>query len=281
MRFGITLGRLNPAWFVAAAQTADELGFESVWMSDHLVAPVRSQGSLHSGREVGLAPSTPLLDPAVLGAHIAALTTSVRIGTYVYLLGIRHPFVSARAFATMDVLSAGRVSLGVGSGWLASEWTASGIDPHERGARLDEAIDVCRRLWRDDVVEHDGPYFPFEPVGFEPKPYQRPIPIHVGGESTKALARAANMGDGWMGMAHTPESAAHTVEALRGRRADGPRSNDPLEVTVLGEVASLDDVERYEAAGVDRLIVTPWSRSSEVCDSLKAFADLVGIEAAS
>ena len=163
--------------------------------------------------------------------------------------------------------------VGVGAGWLASEWEAAELDPAQRGVRLDEAIDVCRRLWTEPVVEHHGPSFSFPPVAFEPKPLQRPIPIHVGGESEAALRRAARSGDGWLGMAHTPDSAAAVVERLRDLCARGGRADDALEVTVGGDCASPEDVERWAKAGVDRLIVAPWRRSADALDAMADFAE--------
>jgi probable F420-dependent oxidoreductase len=208
-------------------------------------------------------------------SSFAARTTSIRLGTYVYLLGLRHPFITARAFATLDWVSNGRALIGAGAGWLRSEWEAMGVDPATRGARLDEAIDVCRRLWTEDTVAHEGPHFPFPTVAFEPKPLQQPIPVHVGGESARALRRAGRLGDGWIGMGHTPASAAAVVATLRTHRGEAGRLDQAFEVTVGGECRNAADVAAWESAGVDRLIVTPWTRSAEVLDALEAFASEV------
>ena len=122
----------------------------------------------------------------------------------------------ARAFGTLDWVSGGRAVIGAGAGWLRSEWEALGIDPATRGARLDEAILVCRRLWTEESVAHEGPHFPFAEVAFEPKPVQQPIPIYVGGESAAALRRAGRLGDGWIGMGHRPSPS------VRRWRPSGP-----------------------------------------------------------
>jgi probable F420-dependent oxidoreductase len=185
----------------------------------------------------------------------------------VYLLNIRHPFTGARGFATLDVLSGGRAEVGVGAGWLRAEWDAVGLDPRTRGKRLDEAIDVCRRLWSEDVVEHHGQFFDFDPVMFEPKPVQQPLPVLVGGESDAALRRAAERGDGWIGMQHTPESVAPIAKRLRAEARAG------FTVTVGGAVRTPDDVDRFAEAGVDRLIVSPWTRTSEARAGIARFAD--------
>ncbi|MCX7620739.1 MAG: TIGR03619 family F420-dependent LLM class oxidoreductase [Acidimicrobiales bacterium] len=275
MRFAMTFGQLNPKYWVEAALEADRLGFESAWLPEHLVLPVQMQGQLVPGQEhPPIPPNTPVFDAPAYLAYLAARTEQIRLGTFVYLLGIRHPFVGARAFATLDVLSGGRAEVGVGAGWLVTEWDAVGLDPSTRGRRLDEAIDVCKRLWTEDVVEHHGEFFDFAPVMFEPKPVQRPHPpIVVGGESERALRRAAERGDGWIGMSHTPQSAAVQVARLRQLEDDYGRADRPVTVTVMGQVTAPADVEQWEEAGVDRLIVVPWRRSSEAIDGLRRFAE--------
>ena len=278
MRFGITFGQLNPAFWLDAALAAEARGFESVWLPEHLVLPMELAGQLVPGEEhPPIPPTTPVFDAAAWLSWLAAQTEHLRLGTFVYLLGIRHPFVGARAFATLDVLSGGRAEVGVGAGWLTTEWEAVGLDPRTRGRRLDEAIDVTRRLWTEAVVEHHGQAFDFAPVAFEPKPVQSPHPpISIGGESIRALRRTAERGDGWLGMFHTPASAAEQVARLRALEAEVGRTAPPATVTVMGAVGEPGtdgDVAAWEAAGVDRLIVTPWRRSPEAVAGIHAFAD--------
>jgi probable F420-dependent oxidoreductase len=273
VKFAVTFGRMRPDIWVEAAVSADRLGFESVWLPEHLVLPLAMAGSPYAGAEhPPVPPHTPLFDPASLLSFVAARTSRIRLGTYVYLLGLRHPFVTARAFATLDWLSGGRALIGAGAGWLRSEWEAVGVDPDTRGTRLDEAIGVCRRLWTEETVAHDGPHFPFAEVAFEPKPVQRPIPIHVGGESGRALRRAGRLGDGFIGMSHTPDSAAEVVAGVNEHRAAAGRTDEPFEVTVGGACETEADVSAWEAAGVDRLIVSPWRRSAEALDAMATFA---------
>jgi probable F420-dependent oxidoreductase len=264
---------MHPRIWVDAAQAADELGFESVWLPEHLVLPLAMAGSPFTGAEhPPVPPTTQLFDAASLLSYVAARTDSVRLGTYVYLLGLRHPFVSARAFATLDWLSGGRALIGAGAGWLRSEWQAMGIDPATRGDRFDEAIVVCRRLWTEETIANAGPHFPFAEVAFEPKPVQQPIPILVGGESPRALRRAGRLGDGWIGMGHTPDTAGASMATIQGYRRDAQRDGDPFEVTVGGECSSEADIAAWSTAGVDRLIVSPWLRTAEVLEAMEAFA---------
>ena len=277
MKFGVALGRVNPAFFADVTVEADRLGFESVWLPEHLVLPVEMTSSPHPGHDhPPVPPHVPVFDAFAYLSYLAGLTERIRLGTHVYNLALRHPFVAARAVQTLDVVSGGRAEVGIGASWLAQEWRATGLDFHTRGRRLDEALAVCTRLWSEEVVEHHGEFFDFEPVMFEPKPVQRPWPpIHVGGESDAALRRAATLGDGWIGITHSVESVRRPVELLRKLRADAGRSDGRFEVTVGGPVESRDDVARWAEAGVDRLIVAPWSRSREAVEGLRRFAERV------
>jgi len=273
VRFGVALGRMHPSMFTAAVEAADELGFESVWFPEHLVLPVAMAGSPFAGADhPPVPPSTPVYDVFAYLAFLAGRTTRVRLGTHVYNLALRHPFVAARAVQTADVVSGGRLELGVGAGWLQAEWEAAGLDFATRGDRLDEALEVCVALWTDERVAHEGRFFSFDEVMFEPKPVQRPHPpVSIGGESRAALRRAARY-DGWIGLDHTPESVRAPVATLRALRAESDSADRRFTVTVGGRVESPEDVERFAAAGVDRLIVSPWARTRHVPAGLEQFA---------
>ncbi|HVC70492.1 MAG TPA: TIGR03619 family F420-dependent LLM class oxidoreductase [Acidimicrobiales bacterium] len=273
MRYGIALGRMHPSMFTEAAIAADELGFESLWFPEHLVLPVAMAGSPFVGAEhPPVPPSTPVFDVFGYLGFLAGRTKAIRLGTHVYNLALRHPFVSARAVQTADLVSGGRLEVGVGAGWLEAEWRAAGLDFASRGARLDEALEVCRRLWTEPTVEHHGRFFDFDSVMFEPKPHQRPHPpVIVGGESAAALRRAARH-DGWIGLSHSPESVSRPVATLHALRRSPGADDGAFSVTVGGAVADDSDVDAYTAAGVDRLIVGPWARTGDVLDGLSTFA---------
>jgi len=273
LKFGVALSRLNPAFHVEAAVEADRLGFESVWMADHLVFTDDLSGSPHPGEDhPPVPPTTPVFDAFAWLAFLAARTSRIRLGTNVYLLALRHPFAAARAVQTLDILSGGRAEIGVGAGWLRQEWTAAGLDPATRGRRLDEALEVCKRLWTEDVIEHRGEFYRFAPVRFEPKPLQKPWPpLHVGGESPAALRRAARH-DGWYGLVHAPASAAERVAELRALRRELGRERERFEVSLGADLRDPDELKRWEDAGVDRLVVSPWRRSPDCVDSLRRFA---------
>src|SRR5207248_2746728 len=142
VKFGIALGALNSHFHLDATEEAERLGYESVWLPEHLVLPVRMSRSPHPGDEhPPVPPTTPVFDAFAYLGFLAGRTRHVRLGTHVYNLGLRHPFISARAVQTLDVLSGGRVEFGIGASWLEEEWRAVGLDFASRGRRVDEAIE--------------------------------------------------------------------------------------------------------------------------------------------
>ena len=151
------------------------------------------------------------------------------------------------------------------------------LDFDRRGSRVDEAIEVCRRLWTESVVEHHGTFFDFGPVMFEPKPVQQPHPpLLVGGESAAALRRASQLGDGWMALSSDPEELTDYVQRLRELREQHGRAGEPFTV-ICPSSGEQDHLRRLEDAGVDEVIVRPWRRSSECIEGLRRFADDHGL----
>lgn len=273
MKYGVTFARLRPHLWAETAELCDKLGYESVWLPEHLVLPVLSTGSPYAGQSHPPVPAqSPVFDVFTMLAFFAGRTEQIRLGTNVYNIGLRHPFVTARAVATLDIVSGGRVELGVGASWLAEEWAAVGLDFATRGGRVDEALQVCRELWTDEVIEHHGTHFDFDPVMFEPKPVQAGgPPIAVGGDSKPALRRAALLGDGWIPM-NTPVDGLATARAeIDAMRREAGRDGE-FTVTVMGGPAAAVEVEAYREAGVDRLVVSPWRRSVDAADGLREFA---------
>ena len=273
MKVGLMLSAVNPKFWVDAAKAAEEAGFESVWLPEHLVFPVAMSGSPHTGHdEPPVNARVPAYDVFVALALVAGATTSIRLATNVYNIGLRHPFVTARSVATLSMISGGRVELGIGASWLKEEWDAVGLDFSTRGRRVDEAITVCRRLWTEDVIEHHGEFFDFQPVGFEPKPVNGPPPILVGGDSPAAMSRAARLGDGWLPMNHSlselPAGIEHVAELRRRVGREGP-----FEVTVAGSAQTLADLEAYGRAGVGRVIVVPFASSREALDGIRRYGE--------
>jgi len=276
MKIGVQLAGMNPKFWTAGAQAADEAGYESVWLPEHLVFPVSMSGSPNAGETHPPIPSnTPAFDALLSLAAIAATTKQVRLGTDVYNIGLRHPFVVARAVATLDVLSGGRVEFGIGSSWLEEEWTATGLDFTTRGRRVDETIEICRRLWTEDVIEHHGEFFDFEPVMFNPKPVQQPQPsLLIGGDGAAAKRRAALVGDAWLPMNHSLDELPAALAAINEARAAAGRDGTTT-LTIGGGIDSVADVDRYRDVGVDRVIVHPFTSSKEAIDGIRRFGDEV------
>jgi probable F420-dependent oxidoreductase len=280
MKVGIPLFMLRPQHMARVAQRAEALGFESVWVPEHLVFPthITSRYPYAADGVPPINPATPLVDPLIVLTQVAALTSRIRLGTNIYLLPLRHPLESARLATTLDVLSGGRLTLGVGAGWLAEEFQAVGIDFNSRGGRLRECVRALRELWMAPEPEFHGRYFSFGPVKFEPKPLQKPHPpILFGGETEAALKRAAALGDGWYGVGHSPDSARIQVDTLHTHLTAAGRTEIPFEITVSPGSGGLtrDDLGRYADAGVHRLVVLPWRRGSEADDALGRLADAV------
>ncbi len=198
----------------------------------------------------------------------------IHFGTQVYNIGLRHPFVVARAVTTLDVISGGRVEFGIGASWLQAEWEAMGLDFSTRGRRVDETIAVCQRLWSEEVVEHHGEFFDFGPVMFEPKPTHAPWPaLHIGGDGPAAIRRAATVGDGWIPMNHSLEEIPADAKKIAQLRHDAGRTA-PVEIT-LGGGAELDDLRRRADLGIGRALVKPFRSSKDAIEGMRRFADEV------
>jgi probable F420-dependent oxidoreductase len=225
------------------AQQAEQLGYRSLWTFQRLLVPPGSS----------LAPVYhSVLDPMVSLGYLAAATSSVRLGVAV----VNHPFVSplllAKQAATVDVLSAGRLDLGVGSGWLAQEFTGSGASMARRGARAEEYVTALRALWSGSDG-YDGTFYTIPAGRQDPAPVQRPgPPVLLGGASPAALRRAGRIGDGWVTASATDLSAIGDLVAVvqEAARAAG---RDPVRIIVRGAVRPGDPVVS-EANGRRRLL---------------------------
>ena len=184
----------------AVALDAEAAGFHSMWFPDHVCMPLET-ASAHVANSSGkrsYAPHHEMLDAAVVMGAVATVTTTLKLGTSVLISPYRGPLNDARQFATVDVLSEGRLVLGVGAGWMVEEFEALGLEPRERGARTVEAIEIYKRAWTDRDVEFDGQHYRFSNISMEPKPVQDPRPpIIYGGVTELGARRAARYCDGY------------------------------------------------------------------------------------
>jgi probable F420-dependent oxidoreductase len=256
--FGTRLYGVEPEALLAKARAAETLGFDSVWRGDHLIVPTRVTSPYPHNVDGGLPFPTdaPVLDVLTVLAWIAQATRTIRLATGILVLPMREPVAVARAVQTLDVLSGGRVVLGVASGWLREEFALVGSEFTTRGARTDEAIRLIRALWTEEKPSFRGRHYQVEDARFEPKPTQRPHPPIVGGgESPAALRRSATLCDGWYGHRPSPERASEVVAELHRLRAESDRAGRPFEITIRADPRlPLDEVRRYEEAGVDRIV---------------------------
>jgi len=259
--FAINYGTCgDSASAVRVAEAAEAAGFESVWTGEHIVLPNPMLASFP------LDPETPMLDTVVALTWIAAHTKRLRIASGIIVLPQRNPVLLAKELASVDVVSGGRLIIGVGAGWLEPEFKALGVPMERRGEKMDDALRAIRALWTMEQPEHHGPSASFSNVGAYPRPIQRPMPpVVIGGESPAAMRRAITMANGWYGFGlNLEETKQHIASLKRTSEQHGrPAELGELEITVT-PVGKFDrrSVEAYAAAGVHRLVVLPRPEAS-------------------
>jgi len=278
MRFGIALPNYGPLagpeTLVRLVRHAEALGVDSVWVSDHLVAPVGVRSIYPYDRRPDPKPGDMgvierFFEPLTTLAFLAGHTARVRLGVSAYVVPYRNPVVSAKIVATLDALSGGRVVLAVGTGWLREEFAALDVPFAARGARTEEYLAVMRALWAGGEALFDGAHYRLPPVRTAPTPAQRPgPPVWIAGNSARALERAARIGDGWHAIDLTADELAPLAARLRERAAAHGRA--PLTVSLRKGVvvragaggrplygdrdAVRRDRDAYAAAGLDYLV---------------------------
>lgn len=311
MEFGFALpGRgplATPDILLKIAARAEALRYASLFVTDHVVLPRSTARSVYPYSPGGQFPGgtrQDYLEPLVLLGYLARATRRIRLGTSVLVVPYRHPLVTAKMLATLDVLAGGRLILGAGTGWLREEFEALGTPPFEaRGRVTDEYLRLMRAAWTTDPVAFAGDYLRVEDVHLLPKPRQAGgIPVWIGGHTPAALRRAGTLGDGWhplglrppAGLApdeyaarakevrrwaqqagRNPDDVALTFRApmeVRPRRARAPGGDRPLLQGTADEVAA--DLRRYQAAGVSHVVfdhIRPDLRA--VLDNMARFAE--------
>ncbi|HSE83827.1 MAG TPA: LLM class F420-dependent oxidoreductase [Thermodesulfobacteriota bacterium] len=297
MQFGICIPirrNVEPHVNIEIAKKAEELGFDSIWASDHVIMPDRYVGRF----------SEVFYDPFVLLASITAQTSKIRIGTSVIILPYRNPVVVAKMVATLDVLSGGRFIFGVASGWMKEEYDALGVPYHERGKRTDEYIRIMKELWEKDNPKFEGEFFRFSSIKFYPKPHQKPHPpIWIGGNSEWALRRAAKFGDGWQPTGLSPDDVGMAVKftknfakeigielenfafSARNRLHIFNKSEEPSHSTQAGrplfslcgtkeEIISY--LQRFKEAGVSHMVIDPTAKDDEeILQTMERFSEIM------
>jgi probable F420-dependent oxidoreductase len=259
-------------------------GAESVWAVEHVLV-AKDYEPRYSYSESGRMPGRATMpDPLEWLGFVAAVSEHLVLGTGVMILPLHDPVVLAKRVATLDALSRGRVVLGVGSGWQIEEYQACNVPYDDRGALLDEHIEVLRDLWAPGFRSFDGRTVSYLEVESEPKPARAGgPPIVIGGSTKRAAARAGRVGDGWFPYVISPADYAARVETMRTAARDHGRDPDAIELTVFpaswqpGSSVDAATVARYAQIGIDRIIVSAQEAASAAVDDIRRFVDDVRV----
>jgi probable F420-dependent oxidoreductase len=267
----------QPELLAHLATTAEKVGVESLWTVEHVVIPQGYQspypyskdGKIPGGEDV------PIPDPLIPLGFVAAITKKIKLATGVVILPQRHPVYVAKEVATIDLLSGGRVILGIGSGWLKEEFDALGLEFKHRGARTDESIQAMRALWRDGPSSFHGKHFNFGPAMSFPKPAQTDgIPIHIGGHSSAAAKRAGRLGDGFFPAVGEIPRLKELFSLMRDEASKAGRNADLIELSCMGR-SDIDSIKTLRDIGISRLVLPPPGNDK---DKLSASLEKLGNE---
>ncbi len=281
MKFVTSLAFTPTADLCAIARAADEARFGALAISDHVVHPrkIETPYPYTPDGSPRWQPFTEWPDPWVAIAAMAACTTRVRFFTSIYVLPMRNPFLVAKQIATAAAISGDRVALGIGAGWMEEEFALMQQPFRRRGKRMDEMIEVMRKLWAGGWVEHHGEFYDFDQLEMSPSPGAS-IPIYVGGVSKRAMRRAATQADGWISDLHSTDELAGIIASLREERADSPRAQDPFEIFAsVDDAFDVDGYRKLRDLGVTHLQTMPWffygggDDVQSKCDGIRRFAE--------
>src|SRR5215831_5686120 len=264
MKFGLMYANAGPFAFpemlTHLARTAERVGVESMWTIEHVVIPVgyKSTYPYDPSGKIPAPEQMPMPDPLIPLAYAAAVTTTLRLATGILILPQRHPLYVAKEVATLDVLSHGRVILGIGIGWLEEEFQALGIPFAERAARTAESVRAIRSLWKDEAAPFHGKFHRWEKLESHPKPVQKPgVPIVVGGHTELAARRAARYGDGFFPGVAEEEKLTWLLGIMRDECQRLGRNPATIEIISGRVVPSVDSVKELRDLGVSRFMVPP------------------------
>ncbi len=260
MKFCASLAFTDPTDYCELAVLAEQHGWHTLVLSDHVVHPATIQ-SKYPYAEDGQRPwqtPDPWPDVWVAIAAMGAVTTRLEFMTGVYVVPMRHPFHLAKALGTAQVMTGGRVSLGLGLGWMRDEFALLGEDFDTRAARAEEMVEVMRKLWSGEMVEHHGRFYDFGPLNMRP-PVPHTIPIVVGGVTEAAYKRVGRFADGWIPHAISTRDAQAGLEKIRRYRSEFGRGDAPITAIVpLTDAFDPDGYRRAEDLGVTHVLTAPW-----------------------
>jgi len=307
MRFGFPIPTRGPLGTLETigrlARAADEYGYDSIWITDHIVLPKATMSTYPYAADGkwDLEAAQHYLEPLTVLSYLAGITERPAIGSSVLVLPYRNPLLVAKMVATLDVLSKGRVILGVGVGWMEEEFRALGLTTfHDRGAVTDEYIRILRELWTKQEPSYKGRFHSFEEVRFYPKPVQRPHPpIWIAGHTRAAIRRAARLGDGWHPIGLRPPAGLYPGEFAKAaaeiRDQAEAAGRDPKAITLsfrapikfsYGAASGgripfvgtrdqiVEDVRTYQRLGVSHLVFDFAGHSADaILEQLHRFAE--------
>jgi len=264
--FGINMSICsNPDVAARVARAAEAAGFESVWTGEHVVLPDPQVPPSP------LPPHSPLLDPAVTLAFIAAHTKTIKLGTGIIILPQRNPLVLAKELASVDVVSGGRLIFGLGIGYLKPEFDALGVPFDHKGLRSMEYLQAMQAVWTQEKPAYQGRFVSFRGIQALPRPVQKPYPwVVIGGHTAEAFRRAVEHANGWYGFALDVNATAKCVAGLKeaAKTVNRPSSLGELEISITpGPGLDLDMAKRYADLGVQRLI--PFRRAKSEVELLE------------
>jgi len=256
----------------------EAVGFDSVWCGEHVIWPSRIESSYPYTPD-GVMPGefdTPVPDPLIWLAYVAAAAPTLKLGTCVLVLPQRNPVILAKELATLDRLSGGRVELGIGVGWMEEEFNALGVDWARRGARTDEYIEAMQALWAGPEAEFHGQFANFSAVTCSPRPVGGAIRIVTGGDSPIAIKRAARVADGYFPGSVDPDKLRTLIADLGDAAEKAGRSLEDIEINALlptGHPDPVSVIEKFEEIGISRVMVPAfWFAGPDGLDRLEEFA---------
>jgi probable F420-dependent oxidoreductase len=268
----------QPDIITAVSRAAEQAGFATLWAGEHviMVDQPASRYPYTPDGQIAVPSTADWLDPLLTLTHAAAATSQIRLATGILLLPEHHPLIIAKQAATLDLLSGGRLTLGVGLGWSAEEYAALDIPFASRADRAVEYIAALRTLWAHDPATFHGQFVNFTAVRSNPKPVRdRAVPIVLGGNTNRALGRVAAVADGWYGFNVPLAQVADRVRTLEDAAQVGGRDPDSLSIAVAVPDASPDDLASLGAFGVDELVLveSPPSAAADASAWVRALAE--------
>ena len=272
----VNIGVESVEQIVGLAKLAESLRYESVWTFEHVIVPIdyESKYPYNSSGKMGMPPETNFVDPLNALTAVAAVTKDIRLGTGVNILSQVNPLYMAKQAASLDFVSNGRFMLGVGIGWLKEEFEALGVPYEKRGARFDDYVAGMRKVWSDEVVEHESDFISWHGFKSYPLPIQNPFPVVMGGVKGKIFERTAQLGNGWFAPTGDPSELKTHLESLKIECDKIGRDVTEIEITCMwpGQ-GGRDFLEELTSVGVGRVVV-PMMGAAEPTEHLQNIAEI-------